>query len=177
MVARHASRTSRGRRDEVALTRQKCTPPEIVMLPTGSGFPAVTSGEGGIRTLEGGLYPLNALAGRRLQPLGHFSERDQNSGRARNLRTGRSPESRLRHENPPMGCCQEQTQGRNFRGRLPPHPGIVASPVCGLCEAGFALPGSFLCSAPMRTASRGVGAPVDVCAAAVAGYLEHSHSA
>ena len=32
-----------------------------------------SSGEGGIRTLEGGLYPLNALAGRRLQPLGHFS--------------------------------------------------------------------------------------------------------
>jgi hypothetical protein len=31
------------------------------------------SGEGGIRTLEGGYYPLNALAGRRLQPLGHFS--------------------------------------------------------------------------------------------------------
>ena|SRR5215471_7336097 len=30
-------------------------------------------GEGGIRTLEGGYYPLNALAGRRLQPLGHFS--------------------------------------------------------------------------------------------------------
>src|SRR5436305_10846691 len=33
----------------------------------------VVDGEGGIRTLEGGSYPLNALAGRRLQPLGHFS--------------------------------------------------------------------------------------------------------
>ena len=31
------------------------------------------SGEGGIRTLDTGLYPCNALAGRRLQPLGHFS--------------------------------------------------------------------------------------------------------
>ena len=31
------------------------------------------SGEGGIRTLDGGLDPHNALAGRRLQPLGHFS--------------------------------------------------------------------------------------------------------
>ena len=31
------------------------------------------NGEGGIRTLEGGILPLNALAGRRLQPLGHFS--------------------------------------------------------------------------------------------------------
>jgi 5-methylcytosine-specific restriction endonuclease McrA len=33
------------------------------------------SGEGGIRTLEAGIPPPNALAGRRLQPLGHFSER------------------------------------------------------------------------------------------------------
>ena len=31
------------------------------------------SGEGGIRTLEAGISPPNALAGRRLQPLGHFS--------------------------------------------------------------------------------------------------------
>src|SRR6266540_641494 len=30
-------------------------------------------GEGGIRTLEAGISPPNALAGRRLQPLGHFS--------------------------------------------------------------------------------------------------------
>src|SRR4051812_773180 len=30
-------------------------------------------GEGGIRTLDGGIHPHNALAGRRLQPLGHFS--------------------------------------------------------------------------------------------------------
>ena len=33
------------------------------------------SGEGGIRTLEAGISPPNALAGRRLQPLGHFSGR------------------------------------------------------------------------------------------------------
>src|SRR3954464_234301 len=32
-------------------------------------------GEGGIRTLEAGISPPNALAGRRLQPLGHFSGR------------------------------------------------------------------------------------------------------
>ncbi len=31
------------------------------------------NGEGGIRTLEAGFSPPNALAGRRLQPLGHFS--------------------------------------------------------------------------------------------------------
>ncbi len=36
-------------------------------------------GEGGIRTLDGGLYPHNALAGRRLQPLGHFSGPGQDS--------------------------------------------------------------------------------------------------
>ena len=30
-------------------------------------------GEGGIRTLDGDIHPHNALAGRRLQPLGHFS--------------------------------------------------------------------------------------------------------
>ena len=34
---------------------------------------AERSGEGGIRTLDGGIHPHNALAGRRLQPLGHFS--------------------------------------------------------------------------------------------------------
>src|SRR6266545_4541892 len=44
------------------------------------------SGEGGIRTLEGGNYPLNALAGRRLQPLGHFSVRGHG-----NNRSGRAP--------------------------------------------------------------------------------------
>ena len=32
-----------------------------------------SGGEGGIRTLEAGISPPNALAGRRLQPLGHFS--------------------------------------------------------------------------------------------------------
>ena len=35
--------------------------------------PVTGSGEGGIRTLDGGIHPHNALAGRRLQPLGHFS--------------------------------------------------------------------------------------------------------
>src|SRR3954453_2934592 len=32
-----------------------------------------SSGEGGIRTLDGEITPHNALAGRRLQPLGPFS--------------------------------------------------------------------------------------------------------
>ena len=45
---------------------------KVVMAPKAPDFPA-KSGEGGIRTLERGLCPSNALAGRRLQPLGHFS--------------------------------------------------------------------------------------------------------
>src|SRR5262249_57727134 len=40
-----------------------------------AGLSERLSGEGGIRTLEAGIPPPNALAGRRLQPLGHFSER------------------------------------------------------------------------------------------------------
>ena len=39
----------------------------------GAARSAVRGGEGGIRTLDGGIHPHNALAGRRLQPLGHFS--------------------------------------------------------------------------------------------------------
>ncbi len=39
-------------------------------------------GEGGIRTLEAGITPPNALAGRRLQPLGHFSGSRQDIGRS-----------------------------------------------------------------------------------------------
>ena len=38
--------------------------------PAGAGL---SNGEGGIRTLEAAIQPPNALAGRRLQPLGHFS--------------------------------------------------------------------------------------------------------
>src|SRR4051812_38525439 len=41
--------------------------------PSGAGPEGARGGEGGIRTLEGGMNPLNALAGRCLQPLGHFS--------------------------------------------------------------------------------------------------------
>ncbi len=40
------------------------------------------NGEGGIRTLDGGIHPHNALAGRRLQPLGHFSARCAQDSRA-----------------------------------------------------------------------------------------------
>src|SRR6185437_12446424 len=42
---------------------------------TAGGRTETGNGEGGIRTLEAGISPPNALAGRRLQPLGHFSGR------------------------------------------------------------------------------------------------------
>src|SRR5438034_11669236 len=51
---------------------------QVVMPPKAADLPA-PSGEGGIRTLERGLCPSNALAGRRLQPLGHFSVRAQST--------------------------------------------------------------------------------------------------
>src|SRR5712675_746287 len=41
------------------------------------------NGEGGIRTLEAGISPPNALAGRRLQPLGHFSGRAHRTAASR----------------------------------------------------------------------------------------------
>src|SRR5437588_10608912 len=58
---------------------------KVVMAPKAPDFPA-KSGEGGIRTLERGLCPSNALAGRRLQPLGHFSVSAQSTGAAGALR-------------------------------------------------------------------------------------------
>jgi hypothetical protein len=41
--------------------------------PSAGGPAQARNGEGGIRTLDAGIHPRNALAGRRLQPLGHFS--------------------------------------------------------------------------------------------------------
>src|SRR5881392_4460116 len=46
--------------------------PVALLRPLGH-LSVLRSGEGGIRTLDGGFFPHNALAGRRLQPLGHFS--------------------------------------------------------------------------------------------------------
>ena len=46
--------------------------PVALLRPLGH-LSVLRSGEGGIRTLDGGIHPHNALAGRRLQPLGHFS--------------------------------------------------------------------------------------------------------
>ena len=46
--------------------------PVALLRPLGH-LSVLRGGEGGIRTLDGGIHPHNALAGRRLQPLGHFS--------------------------------------------------------------------------------------------------------
>jgi hypothetical protein len=54
-----AARIFRGRRSD--------------FLPPKGESSVERGGEGGIRTLDGGIHPHNALAGRRLQPLGHFS--------------------------------------------------------------------------------------------------------
>src|SRR5215208_3852358 len=50
------------------------------------GIFRVSNGEGGIRTLEAGFSPPNALAGRRLQPLGHFSGSAHRTARSRRFR-------------------------------------------------------------------------------------------
>src|SRR6266576_83841 len=52
--------------------------PVALLRPLGH-LSVLRSGEGGIRTLDGGIHPHNALAGRRLQPLGHFSADDQDT--------------------------------------------------------------------------------------------------
>src|SRR5215217_9503760 len=52
-------------------SRHPCRVPLTGDSPTSKG--GSFDGEGGIRTLEAGISPPNALAGRRLQPLGHFS--------------------------------------------------------------------------------------------------------
>src|SRR5262249_52445622 len=58
--------------------RASCHSPRSVPRTTASrrSSGGLVDGEGGIRTLEAGISPPNALAGRRLQPLGHFSGRD-----------------------------------------------------------------------------------------------------
>ena len=58
------------------LARARRRQPNGVLVPGCQPVPAI-SGGGGLRTLEAGFSPPNALAGRRLQPLGHFSRRAQ----------------------------------------------------------------------------------------------------
>ena len=59
--------------------------------------PQAISGEGGIRTLDERITTRNALAGRRLQPLGHLSRVAQDIGRS-----GRLPKPALRGRGYPI---------------------------------------------------------------------------
>ena len=70
------------------------------------------NGEGGIRTLDGGIHPHNALAGRRLQPLGHFSGTGMVSQGVEGTRPGKSP----------FGGMTEACRPRTMRQPdFPPH--------------------------------------------------------
>src|SRR6266481_4204201 len=60
-----------GKANRAALQRGVASPRGVILSHPFGG----RHGEGGIRTLEAGISPPNALAGRRLQPLGHFSGR------------------------------------------------------------------------------------------------------
>ena len=47
----------------------------LLFLHNNQGDEAITGGDGGIRTLDRALQPYNGLANRRLQPLGHVSNK------------------------------------------------------------------------------------------------------
>ena len=116
-------------RDPAATT---CTAPSPVTSSSGwsrsspSASRAVacsSNGEGGIRTLDGGIHPHNALAGRRLQPLGHFS------GAAR---IAQPPATKHRRRCPLRGRLAARVAHTMCVPASPKsHPGI-ASPVCGI---------------------------------------------
>ena len=82
-----------------------------------TGVPSASrpSGEGGIRTLEAGFSPPNALAGRRLQPLGHFSGA---------LRISDGPGATLSPARPvsASGSCGRDRSDRPHRRRRAPRP-------------------------------------------------------
>src|SRR4051794_8291323 len=76
-----------------------------------------SDGEGGIRTLEAGISPPNALAGRRLQPLGHFSGRGHRTAPPPAL----SPRGRAREDAALLcrGTPEGWQSGRMRRSRKP----------------------------------------------------------
>src|SRR5919202_501980 len=83
--------------------------------------PGRINGEGGIRTLEAGDSPPNALAGRRLQPLGHFSVPRDGTAEPRGL----LPRARL----PCPSASEGWQSGRMRRSRkpLPAVPSVEGS--------------------------------------------------
>ena len=99
-----------------ALARARRCQPNGVLVP---GMPTAgqlsEGGEGGIRTLEAGFSPPNALAGRRLQPLGHFSGNAQDIGLSRrSLKRGRRG-TRLPCSSPRRGAGAAERGGLENR--------------------------------------------------------------
>jgi hypothetical protein len=102
--------------------------PVALLRPLGH-LSVLRSGEGGIRTLDGGIHPHNALAGRRLQPLGHFSALS-----AQDSRRG------LRRITPSGGGNRRARSENTCAGSPLIPPGIETR--LRLSEAGFPLFGS-----------------------------------
>ena len=90
------------------------------------------SGEGGIRTLEAGISPPNALAGRRLQPLGHFSGRAHPSvGPCRASPRARVLCAPARRGGRAVECGGLENRYRRFRRsrvQIPPPPLVKPKP-------------------------------------------------
>ena len=102
---------------------------------------AARGGEGGIRTLEAGISPPNALAGRRLQPLGHFSRArivSQHFGRESPRVAGFRLKRRERDLNP--RCTFQHIrdfQSRSFgRSDTPPGLSMIVNGAEGIVPAG-----------------------------------------
>ena len=93
------------------------------------------SGEGGIRTLDERITTRNALAGRRLQPLGHLSKVAQDIGRSGRLPEP-APNARLPYA--PYGGVPERSNGavsKTVKGASSSRVQIPAPP---LTDAGSA---------------------------------------
>src|SRR5688500_20392570 len=84
---------------------------EIGVRPQVRGLTPISSGDGGIRTLDTGLTPYNGLANRRLQPLGHLSRTDKSSGDSGLLTEVRSSRSSGRSRETP---CRGSAPGSDL---------------------------------------------------------------
>ena len=137
--------------------------PVALLRPLGH-LSVLRSGEGGIRTLDGGIHPHNALAGRRLQPLGHFSAGPREDSRLLSTRSIhgqsvilRQPSRRLRGRrlsatcsrrigcrfaDPPSGGGKHPPQHENEFAGSPLIPRQSETRL-RLPEAGFAFQGDY----------------------------------
>ena len=117
--AREHRGRARRREGQGATTSSRRTAPQAssrISRIRGTATSCSTDGEGGIRTLDGDIHPHNALAGRRLQPLGHFS----------GLATGYPPDL----EDHPFSGVRARTRCRRSVCRIsPPSPAHSTSPL------------------------------------------------